>query len=147
PAAVDNHHIEKQKDAEGDFYRKVASHQGEYLCTAEGKLLGSTNTHSAAHLKGLLVKALQEFQPPEAAPAAAGSPDARFHRAPPEGGLIVSVTTKVLGGYEESKNRNTKIYQESIGRDHLWVEAEETRALSGGQVPDSLKKRIACYHL
>jgi hypothetical protein len=91
-------------------------------------------------------KALKDFQPPAAGSPQAGTPDARFHRAPPEGGLIVNVTSKVLGGYEEAKNRNTRIFQESLGRDHLWIEADEARALAGGQVPDSLRKRIACYH-
>ena len=147
PAAVDNHHIEKQKDAEGDFYRSVASHQGEYVCTAEGKLLASTNTHSASHLKGLMLKALKDFKPPAATGAAEGAPDSRFHRAPPEGGLIVKVTTKVLGGYEKGASRNAEIYQESLGRDTLWIEADETRALVAGTVPDSLKKRVASYHL
>jgi len=147
PAAVDNHHIEKQKDAEGDFYRSVASHQGEYLCTAEGKLLASTNTHSARHLKGLMLQALKDFQPPAAAPAAGGAADARFHRAPPEGGLVVKVTTKVLGGYEKGANRNTEIYQESLGRDNLWIEADEARALIAGAFSDSLRKRIAGFHL
>ena len=147
PAAVDNHHIEKQKDAEGDFYRSVAKRQGEYIFTAEGKLLASTNTHSASHLKGLMHKALKEFQPPAAPAAAEGTPDARFHRAPPEGGLVVRVTTKVLGGYEQGANRKVEIYQESLGRDNLWIEADEARALAAGAVPDSLKKRIAKYHL
>jgi len=146
-AAVDNHHIEKQKDAEGDFYRKVASHQGEYICTPEGKLLGSTNTHSASNLKGLLQKALKDYQAPEAAAPAAGASDARFHRDPPEGGLIVNVTSKVLGGYEPSTDRDIQIFQQSLGRDHLWVERKEVQALAAGTLPESLKKRIACYHL
>jgi hypothetical protein len=147
PAAVDNHHIEKQKDAEGDFYRSVANRQGEYIFTAEGKMLGRTNTHSASHLKSLMLKALKDFQAPAAAAAAQGAPDARFHRAPPEGGLVVKVTTKVLGGYEKSTNRNVEIFQESLGRDNLWIEADEVKALAGGAFPDSLKKRIASYHL
>jgi len=147
PAAVDNHHIEKQKDAEGDFYRSVASHQGEYICTSEGKLLASTNTHSASHLKGLMLKALKTFEAPAAAPPAAGAPDARFHKTPPEGGLVVKVTTKVLAGYEKGKSRNAEIYQESLGRDNLWIDAEETRALAAGKVAESLKRRIAAYHL
>jgi hypothetical protein len=147
PAAVDNHHIEKQKDAEGDFYRSVANRQGEYIFTAEGKLLGSTNTHSASHLKGLMLKALKDFQPPAAPAPAEGAPDARFHRAPPEGGLVVKVTCKVLGGYEKAANRNVEIFQESLGRDNLWIEADEARALVEGSFPDSLKRRIAGYHL
>ena len=147
PAAVDNHHIEKQRDAEGDFYRSVAKRQGEYVCTADGKLLASTNTHSAKHLRDLMLKALKEFQPPTPTAAAADAPDARFHREPPEGGLVVKVTTKVLGGYEKSTSRNVEIHQDSLGRDNLWIEADEAKALAGGAVPDSLKRRIASYHL
>ncbi len=147
PVAVDNHHVEKQRDAEGDFYRKVARRQGEYICTADGKLLGSTNTHSAEHLKGLMRKALKDFQPPDAGPADRGAPDARFHRAPPADGLVVNVTTKVLGGYPETGDRKTKIYQESLGRDHLWVEKDDLEALVGGRISDRLAKRIASYHL
>jgi hypothetical protein len=92
-------------------------------------------------------KALKEFQPPASAPGAGGVPDARFHRTPPRDGLVVQVTTKVLGGYEKSPNPHAEIYQESLGRDHLWIEADEVRALAAGVVPDSLKKRIAGYHL
>jgi len=147
PVAVDNHHIEKQRDAEGDFYRKVASRQGEYICTSEGKLLGSTNTHSAAHLKTLLQKALKEFQPAEAAPAAGGAPDVRFSRPLPEQGLVVNVTSKVLGGYPPSEDRRVKIFQQSLGRDHLWLEKEDVQSLVEGRVSDRLRNRIACYHL
>lgn len=147
PVAVDNHHIEKQRDAEGDFYRKVASHQGEYICTSEGKLLGSTNTHSAAHLMKLLQKSLKDFQPAEAAPAAGGAPDPRFNRPPPEQGLVVNVTTKVLGGYPASEDRRVKIFHQSLGRDHLWLEKEDVQALVEGRVSDRVRSRIACYHL
>lgn len=147
PVAVDNHHIEKQKDAEGDFYRKVASHQGEYICTSEGKLLGQTNTHSAAHLKGLLQKALRDFQPAEAAPAEGGASDPRFNRSIPGDGLVVGVTTKVLGGYPETGDRKVRIYQESLGRDHLWLEKEDVQALVEGRITDRVRNRIASYHL
>lgn len=147
PVAVDNHHVEKQRDAEGDFYRKVARRQGEYVCSAEGKLLGATNTHSAEHLKGLLRKALRDFQPGEAATAVEGAPDPRFHRPPPADGLVVDVTTKVLGGYPDSDDRKIRIYQQSLGRDHLWLEKEDVEALVAGTVSDRLAKRIVRYHL
>lgn len=147
PVAVDNHHIEKQKDAEGDFYRKVASHQGEYICTPEGKLLGSTNTHSAAHLKGLLEKALKDYQPPDAAASSAGAADPRFNRSMPEQGLVLSANTKVLGGYPETGDRKVKIYQESLGRDHVWLEKSDVESLAAGKVSDGLRNRIGCYHL
>lgn len=147
PAAVDNHHIEKQKDVEGDFYRKVARRQGEYVCTPEGKLLASTNTHSADHLKGLLRKVLKDYQPPDAAPAAAAAADPGYHRAIPEGGLVVRVTTRVLGGYPPSEDARVKISQESLGRDHLWLEKEDAADLAAGRIRERLRARIARYHL
>lgn len=147
PVAVDNHHIEKQKDAEGDFYRKVASHQGEYICTPEGKLLGSTNTHSAAHLRSLLEKALKDYRPPDAGASNAAAQDPRFNRSVPEQGLVLSAHTKVLGGYPDTGDRKVKIYQESLGRDHVWLEKADVDALVAGKLPDGLRTRIGCYHL
>jgi len=147
PVAVDNHHIEKQRDEEGDFYRKVARRQGEYICTSEGKLLGSTNTHSAAHLRNLMQKALKDFEAPSPPAATGGKPDPRFYRAPPEDGLVVNVTTKVLDGYPKSEDRRVRIFQQSLGRDHLWVEKEDVAALLSGRITDRLQRRIACYHL
>ena len=147
PVAVDNHHIEKQKDPEGDFYRKVARRQGEYICTPEGKLLGSTNTHSADHLKGLLRKALKDYQPADATPAAAGPADPKYHRTVPEGGMVVKVTTRVLGGYPPSEDKRVKISQESLGRDSLWLEKEDVADLAAGRISDRLRARIARYHL
>jgi len=147
PAAVDNHHIEKQKDAEGDFYRSVASHQGEYVCTAEGKLLASTNTHSASHLKGLMMKALKDFQPPAAGAAAAGGPDARFHKTLQAGGLVVKVTTKVLGGYGPTEDFWTRTLQETLGRNRLWIWKDEADELGRGRIPEAVLRRLARFCL
>ena len=147
PVAVDNHHVEKRRDPEGDFYRKIARRQGEYICAPDGKLLGSTNTHSADHLKGLLRKALKDYQPADATPAAGGPADPRYHRTVPEGGLVVKVTTRVLGGYPPSEDKRVRINQESLGRDNLWLEKEDVADLAAGRISDRLRARIARYHL
>ena len=46
---------------------------------------------------------------------------------PPDGGLIVDVTTKLLGGYEKGE-RNAERNLNSLGRDHLWLRPDEATA-------------------
>src|SRR5262249_55200851 len=70
-----------------------------------------------------------------------------YHRTPPEGGLVIYVTTKVLGGYDRPKDEQTEVLQQSLGRDHLWVEKNEAQELAAGKVAERLKRRMACFHL
>ncbi len=156
-AAIDQWYQRRQKDAEGEFYRKVAKQgprndmsdttQGLYACTADGKLLGFTNHRSPARVKEMLRKALEAFTPSEAAAVEAGKPDPEFARKPPEGGLVVRVTSKVLGGYPEGDNRRMSAMRASLGRDNLWVRKDETEAIAKGELPGSVARRIARYHL
>jgi hypothetical protein len=64
----------------------------------------------------------------------------------PEGGLILDVTAKVLGGFDVNDPK-TKRYRESIGRDHLWLRKDEADALAKGTLPASVTDRLARYHL
>jgi hypothetical protein len=41
----------------------------------------------------------------------------------------------------------SRIHAESLGRDHLWVRRDEADALARGQLPESLQRRIARFHL
>lgn len=66
--------------------------------------------------------------------------------APPEGGLVLDVTTKVLGGYDP-KDPGTKRFRESLGRDHLWLRKDEADALARDTLPESVLRRLARYHL
>ncbi len=77
PLAVDQHVFRQRKDAEGELFAKVLKQagrgtdgysQGVYLFTAEGKLLGFSNTADAKQVKNLLDKALQKFDPSAPAP-------------------------------------------------------------------------------
>lgn len=78
---------------------------------------------------------------------AKGALDARFNPQLPKGELVVRVTSKVLGGYEKTDNEWRRIFQSSLGRDNLWIRADEHAALAKGQLPKSLLKRIARFHL
>jgi hypothetical protein len=157
PVAIDQAYQRRQKDTEGDFYRKIAGQgprnnfkgttQGLYLATASGKLLGYNNNRGGDRIRRMMKKALAGFEAPAAAVIKRSKVDARYNPKPPEGGLVVRVQTKVLGGYEETEDRWQKIFQNALSRDNLWVTKEEQDALAAGRVPAALQKRIARYHL
>jgi hypothetical protein len=157
PAAIDQFYQRQQKDAEGNFYRKIAAQgpwkdvhgttQGLYIATADGKLLGFNNNRGPEPIKRLLEKSLKDFQPVAVSPIKPGAADPQFARTPPQGGLVVRVTAKVLGGYEETDDEWQKIFQSALSRDNLWIRKDEHQALVRGELLDSLKRRIAKFHL
>jgi hypothetical protein len=149
PVAINVVFHQHQRDAEGDFYRGIAteSGQGLYTCQADGKRLGYTNNRVPQRTKDLLARTLADFRPVAAPASKGGQPDAWWVRRPPMGGLIVNVTAKVLGGYEKSEDLWRQAAQASLGRDHLWVRKDEHEALGRGEFPPSLARRIARFHL
>jgi hypothetical protein len=162
PVAVDAWYMNRKQDGEGEFYRKVVSQdpsrtdftnsstQGRYAFTPEGKLVGFNNNRSVERIQNLLKKALEKYPPGE--PSAEGSPidTARkpsLDRTVREGTVVVNVYAKVLGGQDETENKTAKMFQASLGEDHLWIRKDEGEALARGELPESLKRRIALYHL
>ena len=157
PVAIDQAYQRRQKDNEGKFYQKIANQgprkvgrgttQGLYTADASGQLLAFTNNRGASRVLGMMNGALKKHRPVKVTAIAKGTPDARFNPKPPKGGLVVRVTSKVLAGYEEPENEYRRIFQQSLGRDNLWISAIEHAALAKGQLPQSLLKRIARFHL
>jgi len=157
PVAIDQAYQRRQKDNEGKFYQKIANQgprkigrgttQGLYTADASGRLLAFTNNRGAQRVQRMMQTALQKHRPVKVAAITKGTPDARYNPQPPKGGLVVRVTSKILGGYEEPENEWRRIFQTSLGRDNLWVRADEHAALAKGQLPKSLLKRLARYHL
>jgi hypothetical protein len=157
PVAIDQFYQRQQKDAEGDFYRTIATQgpwkdvdgttQGLYIATADGKLLAFNNNRGPEPIKRLLEKSLRDFQPVAVSSIKPGEADPRFARTPPQGGLVVRVTAKVLGGYEETDDEWQKIFQSALSRDNLWIRKDEHQSLVRGELLDSLKRRIAQFHL
>ncbi len=156
--AIDQAYQRRQKDAEGEFYRTIAGQgprnnfnsttQGFYIATAAGKLLLYNNNRDPEKLHRLMQQHLQSFQAPSAAtPISSGTLDARYNPSPPEGGCVVRVQARVLGGYPPTTDRWKKIFQSSLSRDNLWISAAEQQALTNGQVMQSLQHRIARFHL
>ena len=76
-----------------------------------------------------------------------GKPDLRYNPNPPKGGLVLRVTTKILGGYENTQNEYRKIMQRSIGRDNLWITSKEKEALKKDEIPESFLRRLIRFHL
>lgn len=161
PVAIDQAYQRRQKDAEGEFYRLIASQhpgndfvsrssQGFYIATADGTLLVYNNNRNPERLRGLMREALvaaAQQEPGEAEPIQPGEPDERFNPDPPEGGLVVRVRARVLDGYEPTDDPVQQMFQEALSRDNLWATAEEHEALVRGEFPESLATRIARFHL
>jgi len=162
PVAIDQAYQRRQKDAEGEFYRKIAGQgprsnfqsttQGFYIATAQGKLLLYNNNRDPAKVQRLMKEKLSIFQRHVAEYSSAvaikrGKVDARYNVTPPAGGLVVRVRAKVLDGYEPTTDRWQAIFQNALSRDNLWISAAEHQALVQGKIPLSLQKRIARFHL
>lgn len=163
PLAVDAWYFNRRQDPEGEFYRKVVSQdssrmdfnrssQGRYTFTPDGQLLGFNNNRSVERVQTLLKKALEKYPPADASPSAAPLIDGakkqpQFDRTLREGTVVVNVYAKVLGGQEEAKNESGRMFQASLGEDHLWIRKDEAESLIRGELPESLKRRLVLYHL
>lgn len=158
PIAIDQWNQRRQKDSEGEFYRKIASQgprhdfengttQGLYLAAPDGTLLGYTNNRSPERVKQFFADSMAKFRPADTKSLAVETEDARYIIHPPEGGLVIRVQAKVLGGYEPTDDRFKQIYQSAVSRDNLWITAAEHQQLAAGTFPDRLTVRIARHCL
>jgi hypothetical protein len=146
----------RRKDAEGDFARELIGSggtlQGLHVINTAGDLIGYAYDFRSAPVLRMLQKALRDFKPVEAPAIDFSRKDPRY--VLPEGGLVVDVTTKILGGYEPPaegdgalREKMERAWKTSLGREHLWVRKDESEALIRGELPEGLKRRIALYHL
>src|SRR5262249_56238607 len=107
PVAVDQHIHRQRKDREGEIFAQVLKQagrglggysQGVYLFTVDLRLLAFANTADAAGVRRLTEVALTKFDPKAPPLKLDEAPAPPVLPPPPEGGLVVDVTTKVLGG-------------------------------------------------
>ena len=98
-------------------------------------------------MKDTLQSALAKYQPKEFDPPTATRFDPRWNYQPPKDGMVVRVTAKVLGGYDDTDDVVKKAFQESISRDNLWASGKEVKQLAANQFPETLATRIARFHL
>lgn len=122
-----------------------------HLSKETGKVLGIGGGFKADGVRQMLREALKKFRP-EDEPAevpALNEKDRDAVAQAPEGGLVLYVSCKVLGGYVTLAKPGTEAhaYQNGLGIDRLWVRKDEAEALAKGEFPDSLKKRMLRYHV
>jgi hypothetical protein len=162
PVAIDQWYQRRQKDAEGDFYRKVAGQgprddfeqttQGRYVCTPDGKLLGFNNNRGPERIRKIMLDVLETFDPSSVQATSPSKPSRReYDLSPPKDGLILRVHSKILAGFEPTEEWQT-VFQSSVGRDNCWLTSAEKEELArsisnGGNVPDKLARRIVRFHL
>jgi hypothetical protein len=123
--------------------------------TADGKKLASGGGYEPGSVKSLIKKALAEFKPETVSATVPPRDDAAVAalRRPPEGGLILYVTWKLIGEIQAEGNATTgdgkydKVFQRALGSDRLWVRKDEAEALAAGTFPESLKGRMLRHHV
>lgn len=157
--AIDQAYQRRQKDSEGDFYRKIArksprgdgsnggTTQGLYVSAPDGTYLGYSNHRDPRRIEKMLDQALEKYRPGKTAKVESVKVDRRYNPEPPKNGLVLRVHAKILGGYPETEDRWKSIFQSAISRDNLWISEKEHRDLVKGNVPESVKIRIARFHL
>jgi hypothetical protein len=146
PVGVD-HEIERRKDAEGDLYRKVAGRavsNSVFVFDPSGKVLFQRLGGEIYRKYNPALKAvLESYKPARAAvrqvPSGADR-DEHFYPVPPDA-VVVHVTSRMLRTGKEWHG------PQRWGRDNMWVRQDEVADLARGILPDSLKKRIARFHL
>jgi hypothetical protein len=158
PVCTDDWYTRRRQDAEGEFFRAMASQgprkgeggatrQGIYAFTADGELLTfGNNGGSVKNTLNDLRQALTKFQglpgartrPGGVEVPDRGKPDPNYARTPPTGGLIVRVHTRIL---EEKKDAVEHLFAKGTcstkggdmaSRDFLWLTKDEVRSLGPG---------------
>lgn len=150
--AIDQHIHRTLNDAEGEYFGKIlkqagrgldGTSQGNYLFSPDGKLLAFANTADADHVKQLMATALNKYDP-TATPLVLEVTSTLPQFQPPEGSLVINVSSKVLGGYVKNVTRERK---DALGHDHLWLRKDEAEAVAQGELPESVKQRFVRFHL
>lgn len=157
PVAIDQWFTRRQQDTEGDFYRKIAGQgprndfnsttQGLYIADAAGNLIAYNNNRGPERIRKLMQIARGSFVAPKCEPIKEETVDAKNDPKLPTGAVVVRCGTKVMGGYEKSDDYWRLIFQRAVARDNLWILKPEIDALAKGDVPASLARRIARFHL
>lgn len=160
PYALDNVENPNLTPAEKEFLSAFDSGQkactiGMTAYTADGKKLASGGGYEPGSVRSLLKKALAEFKPETVSATVPPRDDAAVAslRRPPEGGLILYVTWKLIGEIRAEGNATTgdgkydQVFQRALGSDRLWVRRDEAEALATGTFPESLKRRMMKNHV
>jgi hypothetical protein len=149
----------KAKGPAGEMFRKVVNQrpepvhtkQGYYVCSPDGRLLKGWMypRPDDGTMKRYLKEVLAAYQAPkDAVPMDAGKADRHAAPLPPEGGVVVEVSSKLIEAeWRQSNVERLKMIRDAVGRDRLWITKGELQELLRGALPDSLMERVIRYHL
>ena len=124
--------------------------QGLSVFAADGTVLARGGGYEAERALNTLQEGLSNYKPDEMSSFDKPADPASIHK-PPEGGLTLFVTWKVLGDHKPQSSPTTgdghydKTFQSSLGIDRLWVRADEAQALTRGEFPESLRRRMSAH--
>lgn len=177
PVCTDDWYTRRRQDAEGEFFRTMASaagrkgeggetRQGIYVFTADGTVLGYKNAgQDAAFMKTVFRDALKKFDrlperqrsPGEVKVPNHGKLDPKYTRPMPKDGLVVRVSTRILDQKDDELRAGTCTMRggDKASRDFLWLTNNEVKSLvpadaKSGQslpMPVAIANRIARFHL
>jgi hypothetical protein len=142
-----DHEVERRKDAEGELYRKVAGNavsNSVFAFDPSGKrLFQRLGGQIYEKYVPALEAVIKDYQPAKAdARKVPNGADRDEHFYPvPSDAVVVHVTSRMVRGGKDWPG------PERWGRDNLWIRGDEAAALAMGQLPESLKQRIARCHL
>ncbi len=121
--------------------------QGMSAFTAGGQVLAMGGGFEAKPVRQMLQTALENYRP-EATVQLPAQQDRSKILAPPDGGLVMYVTWKVLDNAKPQASATTgdgqydEEFRRAVGVDRLWVRADEAAALAQGEIVESLKRRM-----
>lgn len=158
--AVDNVGNPNLTPSEGEFLSDKGlklSTQGMSVFTAGGRLLATDRGYFPGEVKAMLMTSLRRYQAvAKAEPKAIREPAETIPEQgrdalsrPPEGGLVLFVSWKVVGPYGRTEpspasenGQFDRVLRDALGVDRLWVRKDEADVLARGTFPESLKRRM-----
>jgi hypothetical protein len=180
PVAANISHLQRQDDEEGRFLRLVSwqgrfglsfeeagarmvdtdhkeCHQGQFVTTTEGELLGSRHVRDPDQLLEMMEQALENWEHRETQHGRfrigeVERPDTRFSWAYPEDGLVLHLGVKDLPRQEEAPEGRVR---DPHNQDYVWITREEMLSIvpPGAAVGDSfpmpevVTRRLVRFHL
>jgi hypothetical protein len=118
--------------------------QGRYVVAADGTAYGFNNNRSVERVLALMDKSLAQFKanPPARVEISQDLLNAQPEAKTPDGASVVRLYTRIKPAPLGSDSSNA-----NVNRDHFWILPDEAKALSRGEVPESLKYRLARFAL
>lgn len=166
PVADEVFRLQSAADPESRFFQSIADHghyrqkggtrQGIYICTPDGKLLGSVNSLDADVVLELMRNGLTAWRAlPQsqqlAAPVERFKPERRWELNYPENGLVLTSVSRDLEITGAEFPTRTPYWN----RDHVWFSRDEAlqwlrerrRVGARHSVPQEIGMRLARLHL